>query len=176
MYLCGGMCICRSISSGYNKDRPMAVFVKDGLSVAIAEEARWGRLQELRLALDQLVETTIESYQYDLLNRKVTMRCVNGSTNASYAVVIFGVVLCAGVDESGDRFDASEDLPGGYLECSDIFVPKDQDAFVARISCPRKIGEPNAPIAANLIIDIWGCTFLYIRAKGISIDGREFLL
>ncbi len=142
--------------------------------IAIANGVAW--VDTLRLALEQLFETTIESYQYDIMHRKVVMHCVNPSTHARYAVVIFGVAMFAGIDEKADSADSSVDLSDGYLECSDVCIPKDKNAFVARISYPEKVDTPVVSMAANLIVDIWGCMYLYIRAKGISINGREFLL
>jgi len=131
-------------------------------------------MQELQKTLDLLYATKIEDYQFDLLNRKLCLRCTAPEENMVYNILFFGVSFFAGVDIDGERFNASENLENSWLECTEILAIGDKAKCKTRGEFSSQF--PGSSIAANLVIDIWGCLYLYIRAKGIMINGQEFLL
>ena len=92
----------------------------------------------------------------------------------TFDVVIFGTSLFAGVDTNGERYNAFENLENDWLECTEILVLGDKADCIGRGDFSSRF--PNSSISANLMIDIWGCLYLYIHARGIIINGEEFLL
>jgi len=132
-------------------------------------------METLQNLLNSLYATKVENFKLDMLNRKITMRCISSDDSEQYIVLMYGVSLFTAVDEDEVKYDASRNLENlEWFECVSILVIGDKTECIARGDFSSQF--PKTSVSANLLIETWSSVYLFIKARGIIINGEEFLL
>lgn len=140
---------------------------------------RWQDLemQEIQKVLDELSESIIKSYRFDILNNTIylSLLVIENSKEKTYDITIFNVSMHYFVNNTWDkRKNISRINNDEYLECTSISLLSEEIQVLLKCCGEDKwLCQYNA--SGNLVLEIWN-RILIVEAQSIKINEKEFKL